>query len=253
MVDTHAHLCMKDFDADRENIVKDFEKNRLKCVLEVGYDLKSSEKAVEFSKTHDRVYASVGVHPHDAKNVTSDWIEKLKTLTSFEKVIAIGEVGLDYYRNLSPQEKQKDVFEVQLELASSLNLPVILHIRDAYKDAIEILKTHNVKGVVHSFNGDEFDAKEFLNMGLYIGVGGISTYKKNSHLRDIVSKIPVERILTETDSPYLSPQAVRGKRNEPKHVRFVLEMLSELFCLDFPLLEKITERNAGKLFGCKLN
>ncbi len=253
MVDTHAHLCMEDFNEDRERIVNDFEKDGLKCVIEVGYDLESSKKAVDFSEKHAKIYAAVGIHPHDAQNVEKGWLENLKKLSNFTKVVAIGEIGLDYYRNLSPREEQINVFESQLELAASLEFPVILHIRDAYKEAFEILKKYDVKGVVHSFNGDEEDAKNFLKMGLFIGVGGIATYKRNSNLRQILLKVPFDRILTETDSPYLSPQPLRGRRNEPKNVRFVLEMLSVLFQKDISALERRTEQSAKSLFGCEFS
>ena len=249
MIDTHMHITMEEFDKDRERIVGEFEEIGMKCAIEVGYDIESSERAAFFAQEHEKVYAAVGIHPHDAEKAKDDWREKISALLHQSKVVALGEVGLDYYRDLSPRSVQKEVFREQLKLAQSLNIPLIFHVRDAYEDVRKIVKDYNVSGVVHSFNGSEEDAKEFVKMGFYIGVGGIATYKKNTTLREIISHLPLERILTETDCPYLSPQPVRGKRNEPKNVRFIIEMLSQLFNKSFAEIESQTEKNAQKLFG----
>ncbi len=262
MVDTHVHLSMKDFDEDREEIVNHFDEDGIEFVVEVGYNMESSKRAVEFALSHSQIYSAIGVHPHDVKTLHGDWISMLRMLSKNKKVVAIGEIGLDYYRDLSPRAIQKESFEKQLELAENLNLPVIFHIRDAYLDAREIIKKHDVRGVVHSFNGTLEDAKDFLSMGFYIGVGGIATYKKSDTLRQIISEIPIDRLLIETDSPYLFPRMpkrhvpqenpisrnVRGHRNEPKYVRFVAELLSVLFAMPFEEIEKITTQNARDLF-----
>lgn len=277
MVDTHVHLTMKDFNKDREKIVSHFDEDNIEFVVEVGYNLESSKQATEFALSHQKIYSTVGVHPHDVKALHGDWISMLRMFSKAQKVVAIGEIGLDYYRDLSPRFAQKESFEKQLELAESLNLPVIFHIRDAYPDAREIIKKHNVKGVIHSFNGTLEDAKDFLNMGLYIGVGGIATYEKNDTLREIISNVPINRLLVETDSPYLVPRMlerrdsrdlptsrtlekhvpperlsfknVLGRRNEPRYVKFVLELLSTLFAIPFKDVEKFTTQNAKKLFN----
>ncbi len=248
MIDTHMHLTMEEFDDDRDKILEHLEQDKIECAVEVGYDIVSSMKAVKFAESNSKIYAAIGVHPHDADKVQGDWISFLKEMSKNPKVVAIGEIGLDYYRDLSPRETQSDVFSRQLSLAESLNMPVIFHIRDAYFDAKRVMKKHDVRGVVHSFNGSREDAKDFIKMGFYIGVGGIATYKRNDTLREIISQLPLSKILTETDSPYLSPQPVRGKRNEPRNVRFVIELLSQLFNTPFERVEEITVQNAKKLF-----
>ncbi len=193
MVDTHAHLGMEDFETDREEIIKHFEANGIEFVVEVGYDLKSSIRSIDLSK-NDRIYAAAGVHPHDVKDLEDGWIEKIEKLCKNSKLIAVGEIGLDYYRDLSPRELQRKYFAFQLELAQKMDLPVILHIRDAYQDAYEIVKNYDVNGVIHSFNGTVDDLKKFLDLGFYIGVGGMATYRKNDELRRTLSLAPVDRI-----------------------------------------------------------
>ncbi len=253
MIDTHSHLTMSDFDEDRDQIVENFEKDGIEFIVEIGFDLDSSQKAVNFAKIHDRVYASVGIHPHDVADleVEAKWQEKLEKFLDQQKVVAIGEIGLDYYRNLSPQVLQRKYFELQLEIAQKRHLPVVLHVRDAYFDAYDILRRFDLTAVVHSFNGEMDDLKRFLDLGFYIGVGGMATYKKNENLRKVMSFSPIDRILTETDCPYLSPQPVRGKRNEPKYVRFAVETLSSIFNIPFERVEKITSENALRFFKIK--
>ncbi len=249
MIDTHSHLSMKDFDEDRERIVENFEEDGLEFIVEVGFDMNSSQKAVSFAKMHDRVYASVGIHPHDVVSLENGWQEEIELLLNQKKVMAVGEIGLDYYRDLSPRNLQREYFEHQLEIAQQRHLSVILHVRDAYFDAYDIIRHFNLVGVVHSFNGEKDDLKRFFDLGFYIGVGGMATYKKNDDLRKILSFAPLDRILTETDCPYLAPQPVRGKRNEPKYVRFAIETLSLIFNLPFDEIEKITSDNAKRFFG----
>lgn len=249
MIDTHMHLTMKEFDDDREKILEHFEQDGMECAVEVGYDIVSSMKAVKLAESNPKIYAAVGVHPHDANKVQGDWLSFLKGMSRSSKIVAIGEIGLDYYRDLSPRNVQKEVFEKQLKLAQNLEIPVIFHTRDAYDDMKEIVKNYKVRGVVHSFNGSKKDADDFVKTGFYIGVGGIATYKKSNTLREIISRLPLDKILTETDSPYLSPQPMRGKRNEPKNVRIILELLSQLFNTSFEKMEEVTTQNAKKLFG----
>lgn len=253
MIDTHIHLTMDDFDQDREQIVENFEKDGLELAVEIGFDIDSSRKAVNFAEMHDKIYASVGIHPHDVANLENDWQEKIEALLSQKKVIAFGEIGLDYYRDLSPRDLQRKYFESQLEIAKNKNLPVILHVRDAYSDAYEIVRHFDLTAVVHSFNGENEDLKRFLDLGFYIGVGGMATYKKNDELRNVLSFAPIDRILTETDCPYLSPQPVRGKRNEPKYVRFTIETLSLIFDVPFERVEKISSENALRFFRLTRN
>lgn len=248
MIDTHTHLTLNAFDDDREEIVENFEDDDLESLIEVGFDLESSQKAVNFAKTHLNVYASVGVHPHNVLNIKEGWEESIEAFLNDEKVVALGEIGLDYYRDLSPRDLQKKYFTRQLEIASKKHIPVILHVRDAYSDVYGIVKDFSVSAVVHSFNGGKDDLKKFLDLGFYIGVGGIATYKKNAELRETISFAPLNRIVIETDCPYLAPQPVRGKRNEPKYVRFAIETLSLIFKAPFKEIEMITSANAKSLF-----
>jgi len=214
-------------------------------------DLKSSRKSVELAKKYDFVYATVGVHPHDAKTLNDDVLKSIEVLAKNEKVVAIGEIGLDFYRNLSPKYVQIKAFEKQIELAKKLNLPIVVHIRNAYDDALSILIKNNVQeigGVLHCFSGNLEQAKEGLSLGFYLSFNGTLTYPK-SRAQDIAKNTPINFILTETDCPYLTPTPFRGKRNKPSYVRFVLEKLSELFPdKSFEEIEKITEENAFKLF-----
>lgn len=248
MVDTHVHLTMDEF-KDRDAIVENFEKDKIEFVIEIGFDLISSTKSVEFSNKHSNVFSSVGIHPHDVKDLRNNWRNEIERLLLSKKIVAIGEIGLDYYRDLSPRDLQLKYFESQLEIACEKHFPVILHVRDAYKNAYEILKKFDLRGVLHSFSGKREDLKKFLDLGFYIGVGGMATYNKNDELRRTISFAPIDKILTETDCPYLSPQPVRGKRNEPRYVRFAIETLCTIFGRPFDEIEAITAQNARNLFG----
>jgi len=193
-------------------------------VITVGVNLESSKAALKLAKHHRFIWAGVGVHPHEAKTFTSRVANALRELASNPKVVAIGEIGLDYYRDLSPRSTQRDVFAEQIELANNLCLPVIIHNRESTKDMLAILRAHRPKtGVLHSFLGDIDLAREFVKLNLYLGIGGPLTFKKNDILRDAVRQIPLDKILFETDCPYLTPVPYRGKRNEPIYVRYVAE------------------------------
>jgi TatD DNase family protein len=237
MIDTHAHLHMNQFKQDFEEVIK--RSSQMLFILNVSTNLDDIEQTIQIAKRLPNTYAAIGIHPHDAKETIereSQYLNYLESRAStLNKVVAIGEIGLDYYRNISPQEIQKKVFADQLLLAQDLDLPVILHIREAYEDTYEILKTlnnGNLRGIVHSFSSDENWAKKFVKLGFKIGIGGPITYPKNETLRNVVKIIGRENIVTETDCPYLPPQPYRGKRNEPIYVSYVYEELRNILGID---------------------
>lgn len=250
-VDSHIHLDMKVFDEDRENVIKNSIENGVKYFLNVGYDLESSINSDELSKKYKFIYASIGFHPHDSKDFKNEYLLKFeKMIKENKKIVAIGEIGLDYYRNLSPKEIQKDVFIKQIEFSIDMKLPIIIHERDSFWDTVEILKKYKgkVNGVFHCFGGDISKLREVINLGFYIGLGGTITYPKNVVLRETVRRAPLERILMETDAPYLPPQNFRGKRNEPKFLIFTAEYLAKLIGISLEKLSEISNKNFSELF-----
>lgn len=256
-VDSHCHLDFPEFDANRDEVIKRAKDSGVSYIINVGSDLNASKSAVELSQKYDFIYSAVGVHPHDAESVNDDVFAAIKGLAKNNKVVAIGEVGLDYYApsNQKPvagnqKELQRDIFTKFIILAKGLNLPLIVHSRDAAEDMISILKEQQVtKGVVHCFSGDEGFLKGVLSLGLYISFAGNITFKKADNLRELAKKAPVERLLLETDAPFLAPQPLRGKRNEPSYIKYLAEELARLYGLSVDDISRITTVNAKTLFG----
>ncbi|HBZ01460.1 MAG TPA: hypothetical protein DEO84_09100, partial [candidate division Zixibacteria bacterium] len=255
MIDTHAHLDFPQFDSDRDQVIRDGFEHGLEAVINIGTDLATSRASLDLARRYENIYASIGVHPHDAKNCPADYITQLRHLVeddskSDKKIVAIGEIGLDYYRDLSPRDIQKRIFREQLELAKSLNLPVVVHIREAMADSLAILRESGVRrGVLHSFPGNVAESRAGIDLGFFISFSGPITYPK-SNRAEVAATLPLSRIVAETDSPYLTPQAFRGKRNMPEYVRFVIEKLAEVFSpYTFDDIERITSYNARRLFG----
>lgn len=266
MIDTHIHLDFKEFDPDREETIKRFFDSGGEKLINVGCDLASSEQSVELAEKNKNIFASVGVHPHDAEKLSAGVLEKLEELVVNKKVVAIGEIGLDFFRDLSPREIQIEAFKAQLELAEKYRKPTIIHCREAYVDLVDILKSYKTadwRGVTHCFLGSWPIAEELLKMGFYLGFTGAITYPKKRLLKDplgmnfntepeifrVIKNTPLDRILIETDCPYLAPVPMRGKRNEPSFVRYVAEKIAELKSVSFKEVEKATSENARKLFG----
>jgi TatD DNase family protein len=249
LIDTHCHPQMKQYDNDREEMIKRTLGGGVGMIC-VGVDLESSQKAIEFAEKNEGIWASVGLHPNDNLDEESD-AEKYKELAQNKKVIAIGEIGLDYYRTpeKAKQEIQKIRFVEQIKLAKELNKPIIMHCRQAYDDAIEILKNNPVEGVAHSFTDTWDNAEKIFDLGFYIGFNGIITFTEQYD--EIVRKSPTERILIETDAPYLAPVPYRGKRNEPAYVIEVAKKIAQLKNISFEEVAEQTTKNALKLF--KLN
>jgi len=249
MIDTHAHLDFPQYDKDRDEVIRSGFESGLEMVINIGVDLETSARSIELAEKYEHIYAAVGIHPHDSGKVQGDYLDRLREMAKHRKVKAIGEIGLDYYRDHSPREDQRRVFAEQLGLATEVGLPVVVHIREAMDDAMRIIEKSGVnKGVLHSFPGDENEARRAIEMGFHISFAGPITYPKSTRAT-VAGAIPLKSILTETDSPYLTPQAFRGKRNKPEYVRYVIEKLALLFapytCDD---IERITSYSARMVF-----
>jgi TatD DNase family protein len=218
LVDSHAHLEMRHFAEDLPQVIERAEKNGLRYILTIGVDTKSSKRSIEIANHYQMVYAAIGIHPHDAKDHGLESIEELKKLAQHPRVLAIGEIGLDYYRLYSPKKEQQRIFRQQLCLAKELGLPIIIHNRDSHSDLLKIMDEEqgwDLGGVFHCFAGDMTFAQHCLDKGFYLSFAGNITYLKAHRLREVLSHIPLNRLLIETDCPYITPQAYRGKRNEP--------------------------------------
>ena len=249
LTDTHCHLYYQDLRNDIPAVLNRAAKlgvNRFFCV---GTNIQDSRKCLELANAHEKIYATAGVHPHDAKDTPKDYLDQICDLLKFDKMIAAGEMGLDYYRNISEPEIQNRVFREQMELAQSMGKPVIFHNRDADADVLKVLSDFpNVTGVAHCFSSNLETAKAFLDMGYYISFAGNLNFK-NSHLPEVAKGLPLDRILVETDSPYLSPVPYRGKPNEPGRTRFVAEKLAEIHNVSLDVIAKKTSENATALFN----
>lgn len=247
--DTHAHLNDERFDDDREELISSFKANDISYVCEIGYDIESSKKAYELSQSHDFIYCAVGVHPHDTENLTDGDLDEIKKLLMCDKVKALGEIGLDYYYDNSPRDIQKKWFIKQLELAQEMKCPISVHTRDAMEDTINILKKHgNGDGIIHCYSGSKESAKILLDMGYYISFAGPVTFKNANSILDVIRYVPCDRMLIETDSPYLAPVPFRGKRNCPIYVKEVAKTISEIRGADIEEIADITLNNAKKVY-----
>ena len=253
LIDTHAHIDGRDFLPDFEAMLDRAAQAGITHIVTVGVDLESSRSAVSLAEQHDHIFAAVGIHPHDAVRVTEKCYDIIRDLAvGNRKVVAIGEIGLDFYRDRSPREDQEKVFRRFIRLARELSLPVIIHDRDAHERVMAILREERaaeVGGVLHCFSGDLRMARECVEMGFYLSIPGTVTYPSNEQLREVVRGIKIERLLLETDCPYLTPVPHRGKRNEPAYVGITAEKVAELKGLSVEDVGRITSLNASRLFG----
>jgi TatD DNase family protein len=253
LVDTHSHLDMKDFDPDREQVIARALAAGVTTIITVGTDIDSDRQALALADKHPQVYAAVGLHPHEADRVTEADILQLAELAKHPKVVAIGETGLDFYRNYSTREAQFKIFREQLELAARVRQPIIIHSRQAEPDTVAVLsewvKRHSLKlpGVIHCFSGSAETAEKYLKLGFFISFAGFVTYP-NSRAPQIVKTIPIDRIVVETDCPFLTPQFHRGKRNEPAYVRLTAETLATALEVTPEEFSRQTTENAKRLF-----
>lgn len=250
LVDSHCHLQDKRFDDDREDVLQRA-LAALEWLLVVGDTLASSREAVEQAAGNPRVYAAVGIHPHHANAATEAVLQEIESLLARERVVAWGEIGLDYFYDTSPRTVQRDAFQRQLERACALGLPVIIHSRDAETDTADLLRAHagQVRGVLHCFSGTAALAQAALDLGLYISFSGILTFPKAQEIRDVAAMVPLDRLLVETDAPYLAPPPHRGKRCEPVHVTHTAEVLAKVRQMPLDALAALTTANAEQLFG----
>lgn len=254
LIDSHVHLDDRRFDEDRHILIENLRNNNVELVINIGADLKTSLASVDLANNYDNIYAAVGVHPHSAKEVNTMVMEQLRDLALNEKVIAIGEIGLDFYYDNSPRDLQRKWFIEQLKLAKELDLPVIIHTRDAAKETFDILKNNqdgNVRGVLHCYSGSPEMAIEYIKMGFHISLGGPVTFKNARVVREVAEVVPLDKLLIETDCPYLTPEPYRGKRNEPVYVKYVAEKLAEVKKVSYEELVKATNRNTKRLFNIK--
>ncbi|MGL4606995.1 MAG: TatD family hydrolase [Eubacteriaceae bacterium] len=255
LIDSHAHLDDEKFDIDREAVLKRAKENGVEFIINPASDEGSSRRGIALSKKYPMIYTTVGIHPHDAKDYVSEKHgELLREWGRIEKVRAIGEIGLDYHYDFSPREVQKVVFVEQMNIAKEVGLPIVIHNRESMEDMQRILKEHfdpAYGGVMHSYSGSVEMAKVFLDMGLYLSISGTLTFKNARKLPEVVKIVPLDRLLVETDSPYLTPIPHRGKRNEPSYVSFVAKEIARIRGMTPEEVGEITSENAKNFFKIK--
>jgi TatD DNase family protein len=252
LIDTHAHLAMDEFASDREEVLKRARDAGVEAIIVIGSDIEESQRAIELSQRYPFLYASIGIHPHEAKDVSPSTWDQLGRLAKEESVVAIGECGLDYHYQHSPRATQQETFRYQIQWAKEAHLPLIIHSREAQADLLAILKEEGageVGGVLHCFSGDWEMAQEAGRLGFSVSVAGTITYPKSERLQEMVIKLPPHRLLLETDCPYLAPQEYRGKRNEPAHVRLVGEKVAQLKGVTLNDVARFTTANARSVFS----
>ena len=250
MIDTHCHLDFPDYNDDRDDVLKAARDAGIAKMVNIGCDLKSSQASVDLADRYPQIYAAIGFHPHDAKSYDDQMEKQLRAMANNFKVVAIGEVGLDFYRDRSPRDVQREVFVRQMRLARELGLPLVIHIRDAYEEAIDMLieeKAYEGNVVLHCFSGTVKDAERALDYGMYLSFGGVLTFS-NSRLPELVRNVPLDQIILETDAPFLTPHPHRGTRNSPAMVALVYQKLAEVLNRDSREIEAIIDGNAQKFF-----
>ncbi|HJV16705.1 MAG TPA: TatD family hydrolase [Bacillales bacterium] len=254
LFDTHAHLNAEQYHEDLEEVIVRAKDEGVATMVVVGFDRPTIQRAIELADQYDFIYASVGWHPVDAIDLTEEDLKWIEELSSHPKVVALGEMGLDYYWDKSPKDIQQEVFRKQIRLAKKVKLPIIIHNREATSDIIEILKEEGAKevgGIMHCFSGSPEIAKECVKMNFYISLGGPVTFKNAKKPKEVAAEIPLEKLLIETDCPYLTPHPFRGKRNEPSYVKFVAEEIAHIKGVTYEEIAEATTKNAKKLFDIR--
>lgn len=253
LIDSHAHIQSKEYVGETATVIERARQAGVEKIIAVGGagDISSNVDAIVLADAYPNIYATVGMHPHDAKDVSEEDLAKLKELALQAKVVAVGETGLDYYYDHSPRDVQRRVFSRFIHMARDIDLPIVVHERDAARDAADLLRGEGgveLRGVIHCFTGDYTAARAYLDLGFYLSFTGIITFKNADALREVVRRVPVERMLVETDSPYLTPAPYRGKRNEPAHVRWVAEAIAKIQNIGREKVAETTTANAEVLF-----
>ncbi|XCN74737.1 MAG: TatD family hydrolase [Candidatus Electrothrix aestuarii] len=252
LIDSHCHLDMEDSQEEISDLVDSARQSQVETIITIGIDLATSQRAVELAKTYPGVYASIGIHPHSADEGDDTTYQQLKELAKTDKVVAYGEIGLDYAKQYAPVERQRKEFARQLELAKDLQLPIIIHDRDAHEDTIQIIKEQGpfpAGGVMHCFSGDTAFAQQILDLGLYISIPGIVTFKNALDLQQVAQDIPLDRMVLETDGPFLTPAPFRGKRNRPEYLLYTAAMVAELRGISIDEIAQQTTQNTRRLFS----
>ena len=251
LADSHAHIDDERFDADRDEVVARALAAGVSLIVNIGADMASSARSVALAEKYPGIYAAVGMHPHDSQDMKETDYRQLEQWANHPKVVAIGEIGLDYHYDLSPRPVQKEVFLRQLDVARKTGKPFIIHEREAHADMLDIIRyaARGLNGVFHCFSGSVETAREYLKMGFYISVAGPVTFPKSVKTKEVAKAVPLDRLLVETDSPYLTPQPFRGKRNEPAYVRLVAEEIANLRDISLAELAETTTANVRRLFN----
>jgi len=251
LIDSHAHLDMREYNTDRNDVIQRAQDCGIGYIITVGIDVESCGSAVRLAGEFGAVYAIVGIHPHNAKEIDETSYDLLRAFARHKKVCALGEIGLDFFRNISPPDVQKKRFRELIALGRELKLPLVVHDRNAHAETLSILKEEKafeVGGVLHCFSGDYGMASQCFDMGFYISIPGTITFRNAHALQEVVRRSPLERMLIETDAPFLTPVPFRGKRNEPSYVRFVADSIAQLKGIDAKEVARVTTRNAQSLF-----
>ncbi|CAD2074653.1 TatD family hydrolase [Jeotgalicoccus meleagridis] len=251
LIDTHVHLNAEQYVDDLDEVIERARENGIEKMVVIGCDRPTIERTMELIDEHEDIYGVIGWHPVDAIDCTDEDLEWIEQLSKHEKIVGIGEMGLDYHWDKSPKDVQKDLFKKQIELAKRVNLPIIIHNREATEDCVAILKemhAEKIGGIMHAFSGDESVADEIIDMNFYVSLGGPVTFKNAQLPKDIAVHVPIDRLLVETDAPYLTPHPYRGKRNEPAYVKLVAEKIAELRQISYEELAQTTSENAKRLF-----
>ncbi|MBU1727162.1 MAG: TatD family hydrolase [Candidatus Omnitrophica bacterium] len=249
MIDTHCHLDFPEFDPDRDEVIRRAKEAGIDFIINAGSSLQNSISSVELARRYENVYAAVGIHPHDADTFDKNTLDAIIELAKKDKVVALGEIGLDYFKNFSKKENQLPAFVSLIKVAKDIGLPLIIHSREAKADTLRILKeAMPVSAVVHCFSGDEEFLKSCLDLGFFVSFTCNLTYKKAQNLRDLVKQAPLDRLMLETDAPYLSPEGQRGRRNEPANVRLLAELVAEIRGVSLDDIARATTDNAKKFF-----
>lgn len=251
LFDTHTHLNDESFDNDRDLLLEKIRNSNVQLLVNIGTNIKTSTESIELANKYDFIYATVGIHPHDVINANDDDLEKIITLAENKKVVAIGEIGLDYHYDFTPKEKQIEYFIKQIEIANKLNLPFVVHSRDATKDTHDIIEKYynGNKFVLHCYSQNAEMVEKYNKLGAYISFSGSITFKNAKNLQESIKKVPQEKLLIETDSPYLTPIPFRGKRNDPTKIENTAKFISEILNLDYKQICEITFNNGKKFYS----